>query len=421
MTAATIWLVKSSNGVVLSLILWPTGREHENADNSEMMFPPKRYLLNIRFPLNSLIPPAPFFSSTSPPSSYEQPFPAEEQQPVTAGLYWTRKIHNLCAVQRDVDAALVLLDRLCLRGYQPDPLNLASIIHALCHANRFSEARRRFLLAIASGFVPDERTCNVLIARLLDSRDPDSTLRVLGCLFNIKPQFVPSLSNYNRLVDQFCRKMGVAVAHRLVVDMKSRGHSPNVVTYTTLIGGFCRIGNMGDIHKVFDEMAKSGVAPNPLTYSVLIGGVLRRRDLQYGKELMGKLWESMSNETVCSVKAAAFSNLIDSLCREGFFHEVFSIAEHMPRGSGLNEQFAYGHMIDALCRARRHHGASRIIYIMRKKGLMPSLISYNSIIHGLCKEGGCMRAYQLLEEGVEYGYLPSEFTYKVLVEALPRI
>ena len=98
---------------------------------------------------------------------------------------------------------------------------------------------------------------------------------------------------------------------------------------------------MRDARKVFDEMLESGVEPNSVTYSVLIGGVLRERDLEGGRELMCRLWERMSVEVEDSVKTAAFANLVDSLCREGFFGEVFRIAEELPFGSCFSEE-VYG-------------------------------------------------------------------------------
>ncbi|KAF2317471.1 hypothetical protein GH714_022591 [Hevea brasiliensis] len=289
--------------------------------------------------------------------------------------YWTRKIHNLCTQCRQVDEALALLDHLRLRGYRPDSLNLSSIIHALCDANRFDEAHHRFVLFISSHCVPDERTCNVLIARLLDSQSPHLTLHALHRLFDVKPEFVPSVINYNRLIYQYCEVSLPNVAHRLLFDMISRGHSSNIVTYTTLIGGYCRVSAVDAAYMMFDEMREHGVVPNSLTYSVLIRGVLRQRDVEHGKELMCDLWETMTDEEDHSVNSAAFSNIIDSLCREGFFNEVFKIAEDMPQGKSVNEEFAYGHMIDSLCRAGRNHGASRIVYIMRKRGFTPSLVS----------------------------------------------
>ncbi|XP_040997736.1 pentatricopeptide repeat-containing protein At3g18020 isoform X1 [Juglans microcarpa x Juglans regia] len=342
----------------------------------------------------------------------------EDSIGITDRSYWTKKIHRLCAEDSNVDEALCLLDRLSLRGYRPDSLNLSSILHALCDSHRFYEAHHRLLLSIASNCVPDERTCNVLVARLLDSRNPYSTLHVVRRLFDVKPEFVPSLVIYNRLMNQLCSFSRPNEAHALFFDMKSRGHCPNVFSYTTLINGYCRIGEVGHAQKVFAEMRDDGVLPNSLTYSVLIGGVLQRRDIERGRELMCELWEKMRDEEDLSVRNAAFANLVDSLCKEGFFHELFSVSEHMPQGKSVSEEFVYNQMIDSLCKAGRYHGASRIVYVMRKRGFLPSLVSYNHIIHGLCKEGGCMRAYQLLEEGIGFGYLPSEYTYKVLVEGL---
>lgn len=343
----------------------------------------------------------------------------EKEESIHNASYWNKKIHTLCTTNQNVDEALRLLDRLRFQGYRPNFLNLSSIIHALCNSNRFMEAHQYFFLSIASHFIPDERTCNVLIARLLDSRMPRKTLLLLNRLSDCKPEFVPSLINYNRLIDQLCSSSHPVEARRLFSDMRIKGHSPDIVSYTTLINGYCKMGELDIAQELFDEMCEGGLVPNSLTYSVIIGGALRQRKMEHAKELMTKLWQIMEkNKEDPFVKNAAFVNLIHCLCKEGFINEVFSIAENMPQRNNVPEEFAYGQMIDALCRVGRNHGASRIVYLMRKKGLIPSLVTYNFIIHGLSKDGGCMRAYQLLKEGVEFGYMPSEHTYKVLIEAL---
>ncbi|XP_026658841.2 pentatricopeptide repeat-containing protein At3g18020 [Phoenix dactylifera] len=341
-----------------------------------------------------------------------------EAESITNRSYWTKRIHFLCSTAGDPDAALRLLHRLRLRGFVPDSLNLSSVIHSLCDVGRSDEAHRRLLLSTAAGWLPDDRTANVLLARLLDAATPSLTLAVLRRLADAKPAFAPSLTNYNRLADHLCSQGQPFEALGLLSDMKTRGRLPDAITYTTLINGFCRAGELHEARRLFDKMLKGGILPNSLTYSVLIKGVLRKRRLDEARELMMELWPKMEEEKDPSVNSAAFANLIDSLCREGFIHEVFRIAEEMPQGKSLPEEFAYGQMMDSLCRAGRHHGASRIVYIMRKRGFFPSLVSYNCIVHGLSKNRGCMRAYQLFKEGIEFGYSPSEPTYKVLVEAL---
>ncbi|KAK2994051.1 hypothetical protein RJ640_000334, partial [Escallonia rubra] len=357
----------------------------------------------------------PIASHSEQPHTNDVP---EESISVASRSYWTKKIHKLCTVDRNVDQALRLLDRLRLHGYRPESLNVSSVIHALCHSKRFPEAHHRFLLYLASNCIPDERTCNVVIARLLHSKTPILTLQVFHRLNAVKPEFVPSLVNYNRLIDQLCLLSHTYEAHKLFIDMKSRGHQPNTVSYTTLINGYVRIGEVGYAHKVLDEMLQYGVRPNSFTYSVLIRGVLRSKDFKRGRELMGDFWETMEGEEDPTANNAAFANLIDCLCQEGLFCEVFEIAEYMPQSKTVCDEFAYGEMVDTLCRYARYNGAARIVYMMRKRGFRPSLVSYNSIIHGLSKDRVCMRAYQLLEEGIKFGYLPSEFTYKVLIERL---
>ncbi|XP_010912296.1 uncharacterized protein [Elaeis guineensis] len=362
--------------------------------------------------------PSPLLHRTYDESLVEVEEKELEAEGITNRSYWTKRIHFLCSAAGDPDAALRLLHRLRLRGFVPDSLNLASIIHSLCDAGRSDEAHRRLLLSTAAGWLPDDRTANVLLARLLDARTPSLTLAVLRRLADAKPAFAPSLTNYNRLADELCSQRKPFEAVSLLSDMKARGRLPDVVTYTTLINGFSRAGELDEARRLFDKMLKGGILPNSLTYSVLIKGVLRKRRVDEARELMMELWLKMEEEKDPLVNSAAFANLIDSLCREGFFHEVFRIAEEMPHRKSLQEKFAYGQMIDSLCRAGRHHGASRIVYIMRKRGFFPSLVSYNCIVHGLSNNRGCMRAYQLFKEGIEFGYSPSEPTYKVLVEAL---
>ncbi|XP_073020381.1 uncharacterized protein [Primulina eburnea] len=339
---------------------------------------------------------------------------------VTNETYWTRRIHKLCTVCRDVDAALHLLHLLSLRGCRPNSLNISSILHALCDANRFDEAHHRFAHFVYSHCSPDERTCNVLIARLLDGREPFWTLRVMNALAAEKPEFVPSLVNYNRLVDSFCKIGRLEVAHLILYHTIDRGHCLNVVSFTTLLDGYCGIGDVRSAEKLFDEMSEYGVKQNALSYCALFRGVLRKREFDYGNRWMGMIWEAMKREEAMQVNNAAFCSLVDSLCREGLFHELFKIAEDMPQGKNVLEEFAYGQMIYAMCTFERYNGAARIVYMMRKKGYIPTFVSYNSIIHGLCNDGDCLRAFQLLEEGMELGYIPSEFTYTVLVEGLCR-
>ncbi|KAH7680671.1 Tetratricopeptide-like helical domain-containing protein [Dioscorea alata] len=344
----------------------------------------------------------------------------EEKQSVSNRAYWTKRIHGLCAQDHNPDEALRLLDRLRLRGYRPDPLNIASIVHALCDLRCFADAHRRLLLSVASLCLPDDRTANVLLARLLDARTPLPTLQVLNSLIAAKPSFVPSLTNYNRLIDQLSSDSHPSEARDLMVSMKTRGRLPNAVTFTALINGFSRCGELDHARQLFDEMLTSGVIPNSLTYSVLLKGVLRQRRVEEAGELMRELWSRMALEKDSSVNSAAFANLVDALCLEGFFHEVFRIAEEMPQGKFVYEEFAYSQMIDSLCGAGKHHGASRVVYIMKKRGFFPSIVSYSCIIHGLSKEGegGCMRAYQLFKEGIGFGYSLPEPTYKALIEGL---
>ncbi|KAL9252065.1 Pentatricopeptide repeat-containing protein, partial [Drosera capensis] len=287
--------------------------------------------------------------------------------PVSNPVRWTQTPNN-------PDAALHLLHPLNI----PHPLNISGIIHSLCDSRRFAEAHLRFSLSIASDFAPNNRTCDVLISRLIDAKTPFETRRIVIQLRAAESMFEMSLVNWNRLIDGFCR-----IGELVLGEMMKRGVELGRVLGTVLVGGCVRVGDSGSAEKVFDEMAERGVGSNLMTYSVFLGGVVRDRESGRWREVLDEV--------------------------EGMVDEVFRIAEEMPKVKGVDEGFAYAEMIDSFCRVGRHHGASRIVYIMRqKRGMRPSLVSFNSIVHGLNTDGGCMRAYQLCEEGIEFGYVPSE-------------
>ncbi|KAF0907656.1 hypothetical protein E2562_020431 [Oryza meyeriana var. granulata] len=202
---------------------------------------------------------------------------------------------------------------------------------------------------------------------------------------------------------------------------------PDAASYAALLDGYARVPDPRAVQKLLDEMPHRGVAPSSLARTYLVKALLRSRDVDGAMDLVDNhLWPSMErgNGEDQELKNAAFANLVQCLCNEGFFHIVFRIAEEMPQQRcGVADDFAYAQMIDSLCRSGQHHGASRIVYIMGKRGMYPSTVSYNCIVHGLCtsqKPGGRLRAHQLVMEGVRFGYRPREMTYKVLVDELCR-
>ncbi|WVZ67055.1 hypothetical protein U9M48_016194 [Paspalum notatum var. saurae] len=310
---------------------------------------------------------------------------------------------------------------------QQPQAELLRLVDALCSSGRSAEAHRRAsLLLLSAASRLDGRAANVLLRRLLRARTPFPTLRLLQ---HAAAQLAPSLPNYNRLLALLCRHeagpphLSVLLAHRLLLRMRV---PPNALSYAALLDGYARVPDPGAARKLLDEMRERGLAPSSLARTFLVKAFLRARDVDAAMDLVdNSLWPCQQlGEEDQEVTNAAFANLVQCLCAEGFFHVVFRIAEEMPqRRRGVSDEFAYAQMIDSLCRAGQHHGASRIVYIMRKRGVCPSAVSYNCIVHGLCtspKPGACLRAHQLVMEGTCFGYRPREATYKVLVDELCR-
>ncbi|RLM85365.1 pentatricopeptide repeat-containing protein [Panicum miliaceum] len=260
------------------------------------------------------------------------------------------------------------------------------------------------------------------------ARAPLLTLRLVQAA-----AIVPSLPNHNRLLGLLCRAadlppIPVLLAHRLHLRMRV---APNAASYAALLDGYARVPDPGAAQKRLDEMPQCGLVPSSLARSFLVKALLRARDVDAAMDVVhNHLWPTMAATDGHQLREdqvvtnAAFANLVQCLCAEGFFHVIFQIAEEMPqRRCHVPDEFAYAQMIDSLCRSGQHHGASRIVYIMRKRGLYPSPVSYNCIVHGLCtspKPGACLRAHQLVMEGTSFGYRPREVTYKVLVDELCR-
>ncbi|GFQ00026.1 pentatricopeptide repeat-containing protein at3g18020 [Phtheirospermum japonicum] len=85
-----------------------------------------------------------------------------------------------------------------------------------------------------------------------------------------------------------------------------RGHRPNVLSHTTLIDGYCRIGDVNVAYMMFDETFEWGVYYNALTYTALIRGVLRKREFEKRKILIGNSWEVIGRTRAQSLAAIGF-------------------------------------------------------------------------------------------------------------------
>ncbi|KAF3323905.1 pentatricopeptide repeat-containing protein [Carex littledalei] len=302
--------------------------------------------------------------------------------------------------------------------------SLLHFVQTLCFTGRSEEAHHRLLLLLSSSPLFTNHTYNALVSALLKSNTPLLTLRLLLRLSHVKPLSSISLSTFNKLIHLLSQRF-LGHAHRLLLRLHCTGPSPDTATYTIVLNGYAYLGEFAAARLLFDEIHDCYLSPNSLTRSTLIKAALRKRaHLSEAMLLLEQLWLEMQMEKEGgieeSVRNAAFANLIQCLCQEALFHEVFRIAEEMPQGDCIREDFAYSQMIDSVCRYGQYHGAVKIVYIMKKRGLAPSSVSYNCIIHGLCLNGDCMRAYQLLKEGDNFGYTLPEVTYKALVESLCR-
>ncbi|ONM26160.1 pentatricopeptide repeat-containing protein At3g18020 [Zea mays] len=308
-----------------------------------------------------------------------------------------------------------------------DPDHLLRLVDDLCASGRSAEAHRRAsLLLLSPASRLHARAADALLIRLLRARTPLLTLRLLQALPAAATAPAPSLPNRNRLLAHLCRAGHVLLAHRFLLRM---GAAPDALSYAALLDGYARAPDARAVQRLLDEMPARGVPPTSLARTFLAKALLRARDVGAAMDVVDTaLWPSAAGGDRLredqEVTSAAFANLVQCLCAEGFFHVLFRVAEEMPqRRCGVGDDFAYAQMIDSLCQAGQHHGASRIVYIMRKRGICPSAVSYNCIVHGLCtmpKPGACLRAHQLVMEGTSFGYRPREVTYKVLVDELCR-
>ncbi|KAI6674251.1 hypothetical protein NL676_002157 [Syzygium grande] len=393
-----------------------------------------------RFALPSLFlaPPSPHhrLQSSRPPSPPPPPHePASldhelDRVCVSNRSFWTQKIHDLCTRHRNVDEALRLLDRLRVRGYRPDSLNLGSLIHALCDASRFEEARRRLVAFVSSGYVvPDERACNTIVARLLDSRDPRGTSRVIRCLADAKPGYVCSLTNFNRLIDQWCCVSRPGYGHRVFLDMKSLGHRPSCVSYTTLINGYCKVGDVRAAQKLFDEMVEEGIRPNSLTYSALVGGFLRRRDGKRARELILRLWEGACMRAYQLLKEGiefgylpseyTYKVLIEALCQESDLPKAREVLQVMLNKEGVQKTRVCNIYLRALCLVNNPTELLNVLVSMLQSNCQPDIISLNTVIHGFCKTGRVEDALKIVHDMITGKFCaPDAVTFTTVISGL---
>lgn len=130
----------------------------------------------------------------------------------------------------------------------------------------------------------------------------------------------------------------------------------------------------------------------------------------------------------CKPDVYAYNNVINVLCRVGFFKKAKFLFEQMelPGFRCPADVFTYTILISSYCRyaletgsrkaiRRRVWEANHLFRLMIFKGFVPDVVTYNCLINGCCKTNRIGRALELFDDMAVKGCVPNRITYNSFI------
>lgn len=308
-----------------------------------------------------------------------------------------------------LDVVEKLLDELWCDKVRVSCFVYSSLLNVLVKNNQVSEAVCLFRRHIASHFVPDTWTFNIVIGGLCGVGEVDSAFE----LFDDMGKFgcSPDVVTYNTLISGLCRSHEVDRGCNLLREVQSSSElSPNVRTFTSVISGYCKLGRMAEASALFNEMMDSGIRPTTVTFNALVDGFSKAGDIAS----VIALYEKMLFDG-CPPDVVTFTSLIDGYCRAGNLNQGLKLWREMSARNVSPNGYTFSVVIHALCKVNRLYEASDLLRQLSCTNIVPKPFMYNPIIDGFCKVGKVDEANKIVAEMEEKRYNPDKMTFTILI------
>lgn len=344
-----------------------------------------------------------------------------------------------CCVRSDeIVVALSMLERMQQWGIPPDIYSYNSVINGFRKSRMLEEAFDMVAcMEIGAGnhpienrhpegaervdnpVCPDLVTYNTLISGIAAHDMPDLVRARVVQTHMEECGLEGNEVTYNALMATAARSDRVEEAFALYDEMISRRLKPNCECYTTLIT-LC--GHSGEVERAFrihEQMIESGIEPSVVTFNALLT-VCRRGNRQHGSDIALEVLELMHKTPGCVPDVITYSTIIDTLGRDGRFHDVRRLLDEMTSSGVQPNLVTYTCMISALSRAGDLDGAMRVFLDMEHDGIEPNVYTFSCLINGAGRRKEVDRSMKILQMMRDRNIRPSEVTYVMLLQMCSR-
>ncbi|KAL6198975.1 hypothetical protein ACLB2K_028763 [Fragaria x ananassa] len=222
--------------------------------------------------------------------------------------------------------------------------------------------------------------------------------------------YVPDVCRYNILISELLREARLEEVCDLILEMKEREVSPDMVTMNVVLCFFCKVGLLDIAVELYNSRFEFGLTPNSMAYNYLINTFCGNGSV----DLAYKMLECSLDQGYFPGRKT-FSILADALCREGKLDKMKQLAlfalewNLMPSGS------TYDKFIATLCRTNRVDDAYLIyeqLIRISEASLVCGESTYVSLINSFCKLNKGEIAARLLIEMQQHGHLPNHKVFR---------
>merc|ERR1719443_1797685 len=154
----------------------------------------------------------------------------------------------------------------------------------------------------------------------------------------------PALTTYNALLDGCARNSAVDKIPGLVVDMKKRGLTPNLITYSTVLKGYCMRGDISAAFSVMDEMRRdTKLKPDEIMYNTLLDGCAQANLAEEGLKIL----QTMQKEGI-RPSNYTLSILVKLMSHARRLDQAFSLVEQLTKKYRFKPNApVYGNLVQA--------------------------------------------------------------------------
>ncbi|KAL4186768.1 hypothetical protein AMTRI_Chr09g15630 [Amborella trichopoda] len=247
-------------------------------------------------------------------------------------------------------------------GFAADRTNFNIILGLCCSNADMAGVHQTLALMKASGFPPDNVSCDLIVRALCSSA----------------------------LEDEACELFKEIASSNL----KSRSSSPlDMFTFNFLVRHLCKTRAMSTVYEFINEAHALGLEPDLVTY-ILIDAVCRSKNLREATRLLGG----------------------DCMLDRGA--EALTVYKKMREEGCEPDLVSYNTLIYGLSNAGKEDIAKQYLRVIVEEGHLPDTVTYTSLMNGMCMKGDAIGALELLKEMEERGCEPNSCTYNTLLQGL---